>query len=72
MEYLEKILGPRANRLNPLKTMLNMGITLSGGSDAPCTLPDPVEGIYCACNNTAPEESLSIPEALKLFTGNAA
>jgi predicted amidohydrolase YtcJ len=72
MEYLEKILGPRANRLNPLKTMLNMGITLSGGSDAPCTLPDPVEGIYCACNNTAPEESLSISEALKLFTGNAA
>lgn len=49
-----------------------MGITLSGGSDAPCTLPDPVEGIYCACNNTAPEESLSISEALKLFTGNAA
>jgi hypothetical protein len=71
-EYLEKILGPRANRLNPLKTMLDMGITVSGGSDAPCTLPDPVEGIYCACNNTAPEESLSIPEALKLFTGNAA
>jgi hypothetical protein len=49
-----------------------MGITVSGGSDAPCTLPDPVEGIYCACNHTAPEESLSIPEALKLFTSNAA
>jgi predicted amidohydrolase YtcJ len=72
MEYLEKILGKRAYQLNPLKKMLNMGIKISGGSDAPCTLPDPLYGIYCACNNTVPEESLSIADALKLFTSNAA
>ncbi len=72
MEYLEKILGSRAYKLNPLKKMVKMGITVSGGSDAPCTLPDPIDGIYCACNNTVPEESLSIAEALKLFTINAA
>ncbi len=72
LEYLEKILGDRAYKLNPLKKMTNMGITISGGSDAPCTLPDPIDGIYCACNNTIPEESLSIAEALRLFTSNAA
>ncbi len=72
MEYLEKILGNRAYKLNPLKKMVDMGITVSGGSDAPCTLPDPIEGIYCACNNTVPEESLAIQDALKLFTSNAA
>lgn len=72
MEYLEKILGNRAYKLNPFKKMVDMGIIVSGGSDAPCTLPDPIEGIYCACNNTIPEESLSIQNALKLFTSNAA
>jgi len=72
LEYLEKILGMRAYKLNPLKTMLDMGIVVSGGSDAPCTLPDPIEGIYCACNNIVPEQSLSIADALKLFTSNAA
>jgi predicted amidohydrolase YtcJ len=72
LHYLESILGPRAYQLNCLKKMLNMGIKVSGGSDAPCTLPDPIEGIYCACNNTVSEESLSITDALKLFTANAA
>ncbi len=72
LEYLENILGDRAYKLNPLKKMVDMGITVSGGSDAPCTLPDPIEGIYCACNNTAPEESVSITDALRLFTSNAA
>jgi hypothetical protein len=72
LEYLERILGDRAYKLNPLKTMLNMGIKVSGGSDAPCTLPDPIEGIYCACNNIVPEQSLSIADALRLFTSDAA
>jgi hypothetical protein len=71
-DYLEGILGGRANRLNPLKTLSNYGIMISGGSDAPCTLPDPIEGIYCACNHPVAGESLSIPEALRLFTYNAA
>jgi predicted amidohydrolase YtcJ len=71
-DYLEDILGDRADRLNPLRTMLDHGIPVSGGSDAPCTLPDPIEGLYCACNHPAAGQSLSIPEALKLFTLNAA
>lgn len=72
ISYLEDILGSRAQHLNPLKKMLDMGIVVSGGSDAPCTLPDAIEGIYCACNHPTAEYSLSISEALKLFTSNAA
>jgi len=68
--YLRQILGDREARLNPLRTMADRGILLSGGSDAPCTEPDPVFGIHCACNHPVPEESLTVQEALKLFTIN--
>ena len=48
--YLDGILGERARHLNPIKTMLKAGLTVAGGSDAPCTLPDPIAGIDAACN----------------------
>ncbi len=67
-EYLEKILGGRAAKNSPLQQMLDMGIHVSGGSDAPVTPPDPVEGIYAACNHPNPEYSVSIPDALRMFT----
>ncbi|MBI4350832.1 MAG: amidohydrolase family protein [Elusimicrobia bacterium] len=72
VEYLRSILGERAGELSPLKRMTEMGIVLSGGSDAPCTLPDPIAGIHAACNHFVPGQSLTIAEALKLFTYNAA
>jgi len=69
LEFLEKILGDRARTGSPLKTMRNEGIPVSGGSDAPVTFPDPIEGIYAACNHPYHDnESLSIQEALKMFT----
>lgn len=72
LEYIEEIMGERAYRLSPLRKIADMGIVMSGGSDAPCTLPDPVFGIWAACNHYVPEQSLSVQEALKLFTINAA
>jgi predicted amidohydrolase YtcJ len=48
--------------------MIDMGIRVSGGSDAPVTPPDPIEGIYAACNHFNPEQSVIIPEALRMFT----
>jgi hypothetical protein len=72
LPFLEGILGDRAARISPLRRMTDMGIVLSGGSDAPCTLPDPIAGINAACNHYIPDQSLTIPEALKLFTWNAA
>jgi predicted amidohydrolase YtcJ len=70
--YLEKIIGKRTYDISPYRTILDMGIHVSGGSDAPCTTVDPINGMYCACNHYVKEESISIKEALKMFTYEAA
>jgi predicted amidohydrolase YtcJ len=68
-EYLYKILGGRAKGNSPLRTMLDLGIHVSGGSDAPVISPDPIDGLYGACNHPYdPAQSLTIPEALRMFT----
>lgn len=69
-EYLERILGDRAAKLNPFKTYADKGIVMSLGSDGPCTDPDPVMWMHKACNNGA--QSLSIRQALKMCTYNTA
>ncbi|MEW5785359.1 MAG: amidohydrolase [Bacillota bacterium] len=71
-EYLESILGERAKQGSPLKKMINMGIPLSGGSDGPVTLPDPIAGIYGACNQPDPAQAVSIAQALRMYTYNIA
>ena len=68
--YLRKILGDREGRLNPLRTLWDRGILLSGGSDAPVTYPDAIRGIHQACNHPESSQALSVKEALKLFTIN--
>ena len=72
LEYIESILGQRAFDISPLRTMVDMGIELSGGSDAPCTVPNPIDGIWAACNHYVPGQSLSIQESLNVYTRNAA
>ncbi len=68
-EYLQKILGDRVKTSSALRSMLDAGIHVSGGSDAPVTHPDPIEGIYFLCNHPYDDtQSLSIQEALKLYT----
>jgi predicted amidohydrolase YtcJ len=72
-EYLDHILGQsRAYELTPLKTWLEKGIVVSAGSDAPCTLPDPIRSIYCCCNHPDPSQSVSALDALRIHTANAA
>jgi predicted amidohydrolase YtcJ len=71
-EYLTQILGPRAKRLNPIATMRRSGLRVAGGSDAPCTLPDPIAGMRAACLHPDPNERLTVGEALLLFTREAA
>ena len=69
VEYLNEILGPRVKESSPMQSILNAGIHLSGGSDAPVTHPDPIEGIYGACNHPYdPDQSISITDALKMYT----
>ena len=71
-EYLERILGERAQRLNPIRDMIDRGIIISAGSDGPCTDPDPINWIYKACNHSVPEQSISVYEALRMCTYNGA
>lgn len=71
--YLEKILGAeRAARLNPLRDLWDRGITISAGSDAPCTDPDPILWMSRACNHSNPAQSLTVREALRMCTYNGA
>ncbi|MBQ6686494.1 MAG: amidohydrolase family protein [Firmicutes bacterium] len=67
-EYLEGLLGGRADQLNPFKTYADRGIVQALGSDGPCTEPDPISWIHKACNNGA--QSLTVQQALKMCTYN--
>ncbi len=67
--YLQKVLGDRVKTNSAIKSMVDAGIHVSGGSDAPGTHPDPIEGIYYLCNHPYDAtQSLTIQEALKLYT----
>jgi len=69
VEYLEEILGPWIKTGSPLKDMIDSGIHLSTGSDAPVTHPDPIQAIYGACNHPYDvNQSVSIQQALKMAT----
>lgn len=72
LDYLERLLGPRAASLNPLGTMRKAGILLTGGSDGPCTESDPLKAIEAAVSHYNASESLGVQDALDLFTRNAA
>lgn len=66
--YLESILGERAKQILPLRDMIDAGLLVTSGSDAPCTIPDPIEGIHICCNHPNPEQALTPIEALKTYT----
>lgn len=71
--YLASIMGERrASRLNPLRTLWDAGITMSAGSDAPCTDPDPILWMQRACNHSVEGQSLTPREALRMCTYNGA
>ena len=71
--WLRELLGSRLDASSPLRSIVQHGIHLSGGSDGPVTLPDPIEGIYGACNHPYDSgQSVTIPQALKMFTSEVA
>ena len=70
-EYLQKILGKRADLLNPMRDLWDAGILISAGSDGPCTNPNPIDWIEHAVNNPSmPSQSLTAKEALRMCTYN--
>ncbi|MDD1504905.1 amidohydrolase [Lysinibacillus sp. CNPSo 3705] len=71
----------RAKGLHPLKSLLDRGLVVAGGSDAPIEVPNPLYGIYAAVtrrnfgeshNGYGPEEKISRFEAVSLYTIGAA
>ena len=83
MGIVEAQVGPqRMDKVYAWKTMLDMGIHTSGGSDAPVVSFDVMENIYFAVTRKdingqpeegwIPSEKMSVDEAVKLFTKYAA
>ena len=62
------------------KTLMNMGVRVSNGSDAPVEHPDVMKGIECAVTRTSldgtgpylPDQAFSVREAIDSFTVNGA
>ena len=78
--YLDRVGPERSRWLYPIRTLLAHGIHVAGSSDGP-VVPDvnPLLGVYAAVTRmskagrkVAPEEAISLHEALSLFTLGAA
>ena len=68
----ERRLGKRYRETNQLRKLTDMGIIICGGSDSDLTPIDPVLGIHAAVNHPVEENRVSVEEAVKFFTFNAA
>ncbi len=69
----ENLGAERARWLYPLKTLLEKGVRVIGGSDCPMEPLNPLRGIQAAVTRTAfPEEQVTIDEALRIYTIDAA
>lgn len=68
--WASKRLGERAKHLYPLRSMLKEGIVASGSSDSPVESMSPLLGMWASMSRggLVPEESLSLSEALDMYT----
>lgn len=66
--------GPeRARWVYPFKVLIKEGVTVAGGSDCPVEPINPLLGIQAAVTReTFPEERITVDDALRIYTINAA
>ena len=70
---VERVGAERARWVYPFKTLVNEGVVVAAGSDCPVEPISPLLGIWAAvARKTFKEESLTVEEALKMYTLNAA
>ena len=82
MPWMSERVGERSKYVNAWGRLLKEGMILTGGSDAPGTGHNPWEGIYAAVTRKNlsgapeggwhPENCISVYEALRMYTANAA
>ncbi|MDQ3829519.1 MAG: amidohydrolase [Candidatus Tectomicrobia bacterium] len=77
--YMAEIEPEQQPWLYRVKSLLDRGIPVAGSSDAPVVPPQPLQGVCAAVTRQTPdgrvigpEERVSVPEALWLFTQGAA
>jgi len=73
--WLEKRIGKeRCKYTYPMKSIIDSGIVLASGSDCPVEEPNVIMGLHALVtrNGFIPEQCISIQEALKSYTINAA
>lgn len=77
--FLEHLSPERSRLTYPLRSLLDAGIPVAGSSDSPVSSYQPLIGIQAAVTERtmtgrpfAPEEALTVEEALGIYTGNAA
>ena len=70
---VDRLGSERARLLYPLKTLINEGIRVVGGSDCPMEPISPLLGIQAAVTRPFfPEEQITVDEALRMYTVNGA
>jgi predicted amidohydrolase YtcJ len=71
--YYDLLLGrERAARMEVFPEIIRRGGVICGGSDSPVTQINPLYGIACCICNPDPRRNISVHDALKIFTYNAA
>ncbi|TKJ23024.1 MAG: hypothetical protein CEE43_04725 [Promethearchaeota archaeon Loki_b32] len=74
-KWLEKRLGKeRCKYTYPMKSIIDAGVVLISGSDAPIEDPNPILGLHALVNRNGfiPEQCIPMEEAIKTYTLNAA
>ena len=77
--YLRKVAGDDIPWLYPVRSLRDRGIRVAASSDAPVASPHPMTAIYSAVTRraangeaVAPDQGISVLEALKMYTVDAA
>ena len=70
--YDTRLGAPRARAMNALASAKRAGATLVGGDDSPVCKLSPLDGLRAATSHHNPAESLSIEDALLMYTYDAA
>jgi len=69
---VDRIGARRARWAFPLRTLVKQGVAVISGSDCPVESINPLLGIWAAVAERGSHESLTVKEALKTYTSNAA